>query len=461
MEIVFDNTGSNTGLQGLHGLLEKARRERWESYGKQRGEPWVELNVKGCDDHICNLVSKELEKRLCIRWSNWGFGGDGKRHPVSGAVIHMTKRLTSHFRRAFKAFLRENGIKPFGMTRISETRFCTLDVVCIKFYCYFYGIMIFFMEMASLLTKKDIQYLNLLLSDDALAIIETRAYLGAKILLPFMEQSNKTRDAAQYRHLISNWKSVITLIAENPSALYLLKLERKDQNLLVKFEADAAKYREDSVKILENAKEDIEEDNNEEQEEDEEEEEKEEAEEDEEEEKGENAIQLEILGNSNSIKCSVQLEPPKKEKEAPPELNERKVFYIYDAATSFLFHQKKHNAQYLDKLNSKTVLGNSRNVERTFSLKNLLQDQNPAYRAFVMFAIISLKNTPKTEIVEAFIKYKGKVNLKQRGKDRLKENVKAETLDRSYYESQREKAKNQFIENAKQRVKETLTKYLA
>jgi hypothetical protein len=125
VEIVFDNTGSNTGLQGLHGLLEKARRERWESYGKQRGEPWVELNVKGCDDHICNLVSKELEKRLCIRWSNWGFGGDGKRHPVSGAVIHMTKRLTSHFRRAFKAFLRENGIKPFGMTRISETRFCT------------------------------------------------------------------------------------------------------------------------------------------------------------------------------------------------------------------------------------------------------------------------------------------------------------------------------------------------
>jgi len=98
---------------------------RDESYGKQRGEPWVELNVKGCDDHICNLVSKELEKRLCIRWSNWGFGGDGKRHPASGAVIHMTKRLTSHFRRAFKAFLRENGIKPFGMTRISETRFCT------------------------------------------------------------------------------------------------------------------------------------------------------------------------------------------------------------------------------------------------------------------------------------------------------------------------------------------------
>jgi len=61
--IVFDTTSSNMGEKGgLAGLLRRAREEEWEEQGRVGILPV--LTVKGCEDHILNLMSKDFEKYL-------------------------------------------------------------------------------------------------------------------------------------------------------------------------------------------------------------------------------------------------------------------------------------------------------------------------------------------------------------------------------------------------------------
>jgi hypothetical protein len=61
--IVFDSTGSNTGLdKGLAGELLQARSKLWKEMNKE-GEVPV-LIIHKCEDHILNLMSQDLEKKL-------------------------------------------------------------------------------------------------------------------------------------------------------------------------------------------------------------------------------------------------------------------------------------------------------------------------------------------------------------------------------------------------------------
>ena len=68
-----DNTGSNTGDNGVKGVLEPKRQQQWLADGKAGTCP--PLAFKGCEDHISHLASKETEKRLLLRCKSWDSRG--------------------------------------------------------------------------------------------------------------------------------------------------------------------------------------------------------------------------------------------------------------------------------------------------------------------------------------------------------------------------------------------------
>jgi hypothetical protein len=59
--LTADNTSSNTGENGVRGVLEKERQLLWKE-DQQTGD-CPALVFKGCEDHIENLVSREAEKK--------------------------------------------------------------------------------------------------------------------------------------------------------------------------------------------------------------------------------------------------------------------------------------------------------------------------------------------------------------------------------------------------------------
>jgi hypothetical protein len=61
--IVFDSTGSNTGMKhGLAGCIVKGRKELYCAAGFL-GEP-PKFIIHKCEDHILNLISSDFEKEL-------------------------------------------------------------------------------------------------------------------------------------------------------------------------------------------------------------------------------------------------------------------------------------------------------------------------------------------------------------------------------------------------------------
>lgn len=134
--IVFDNTNSNTGERGVRGEFDLLRKEEWKKSGSN-GE-FKPLFAKGCEDHICNLISKEIEKRINVLMTNWNFKkmiSNGGRNAATYVVIHLTKRLIgSPFRRGFRYFVHMNGGKTFKFERVSETRFSSVDILSLTFY---------------------------------------------------------------------------------------------------------------------------------------------------------------------------------------------------------------------------------------------------------------------------------------------------------------------------------------
>jgi len=75
--LTTDNTSSNTGEKnGVRAVLERARAAEWLRDGQAGTMP--PLIFKGCEDHITNLVSTEIEKRLVSRAISWGVQGPGR-----------------------------------------------------------------------------------------------------------------------------------------------------------------------------------------------------------------------------------------------------------------------------------------------------------------------------------------------------------------------------------------------
>jgi hypothetical protein len=61
--IVFDSTGSNTGMNtGLAGCIVIGRKQLWATMGCEGDPP--NFIIHKCEDHILNLISSDYEKAL-------------------------------------------------------------------------------------------------------------------------------------------------------------------------------------------------------------------------------------------------------------------------------------------------------------------------------------------------------------------------------------------------------------
>lgn len=121
--IVFDTTSSNTGEKGgLAGLLRRAREAKWVEL---RGVgPVSELKVKGCEDHVLNLMSKDVEKYLVLT-SNPNLVL-GKKHRATDLVQLLIDKIRKR-KRSFRHYMRVNfAVTKTHVPRISDTRFVDL-----------------------------------------------------------------------------------------------------------------------------------------------------------------------------------------------------------------------------------------------------------------------------------------------------------------------------------------------
>jgi len=188
--LTADNTGSNTGKNGVRGLLEKERQRVWFEEGKN-GE-CQPLVFKGCEDHIVNLASNEFEKRLVNRSESWGKGWmvKGKKHVSATALCHIMARLRSDlFYRPFKAFLKKMGGKPLKFERYSETRYASVCILSLRYLEGEKYILLFLRACRCLLTKEDLASIKLLLNHEVREVIRIRALFALNILLPIMKYS--------------------------------------------------------------------------------------------------------------------------------------------------------------------------------------------------------------------------------------------------------------------------------
>ena len=161
VSLTADNTASNTGENGVRGVLEEARRKQWAIDGKEGSCP--PLVFKGCEDHISHLASKETEKRLMIRYKSWSMDDrvDGQHHASSTALMHIMARLRSPtFHRPFRAYVRDAGGKPPAIPRHSETRYASIDTLAKVFIENRGFIILFLYTCRALLTQLDLDSLK-------------------------------------------------------------------------------------------------------------------------------------------------------------------------------------------------------------------------------------------------------------------------------------------------------------
>ena len=183
--IVFDTTSSNTGdKKGLAGLLKNARENEWRQQRKE-GEP-SKLIVKGCEDHLMNLMSKDYEKYL-VENSSPMFVEHGKHRATD--VVQMIIATIGHKRRGFRSFLRTKGVKRIQIPRISSTRFSWRDLATLFVWKYLFYIILFLATYVTL-TKHEILRLQWLLYPEVQGVMASRACFAKHFLLPGMKLAN-------------------------------------------------------------------------------------------------------------------------------------------------------------------------------------------------------------------------------------------------------------------------------
>jgi hypothetical protein len=125
-ELVFDNASENTGIHnGLGFLFLRAREQEWKETAKEGSLPPCAL--KGCDDHIANLISAEFGRRVAQflkEKKRFSLIVTGKKQMKDCASACATKYAKTLFRgnesRIFSEFTRRLcGIHPPGMKKLT------------------------------------------------------------------------------------------------------------------------------------------------------------------------------------------------------------------------------------------------------------------------------------------------------------------------------------------------------
>src|SRR5690606_26698368 len=104
-QMIFDNASENTGKSGGLGVLfQRAREEEWKSVqlpGAEAKDTYPDKSqdlppciLKGCDDHVANLVSAQFSTRLISLLKDWGLTNliVGK-HKNQDSAAYVSKKL--------------------------------------------------------------------------------------------------------------------------------------------------------------------------------------------------------------------------------------------------------------------------------------------------------------------------------------------------------------------------------
>jgi len=368
--LTADNTSSNTGDNGVKGVLEAKRQQQWLADGKAGTCP--PLVFKGCEDHISHLASKETEKRLILRYKSWGLEGmvSGQHHASSTALMHVMARLRSiTFHRPFRAFVRLNGGAPPHIPRHSETRYASIDTMAKVFVEYRGYIILFLYRCRSLLTQIDLNSLKVLLNTENLEIIRLRALFASCLLLPVMKMANHTRDMITFQLEMQATSSQVRAIAARPELLISLTIAPKDQAIqdqLTSLMGDITRASEatstiqekgdresEAIKLVGATQTQIE------------------LEEGEiEEPEGEEVVLLQGFAPPSHL----DLTAPSDKRVNTPGANERLRTVASDMAKAFLFHQEKHNKA--QSITLSFFMATSRKVERSFAVVKCFLEKN-------------------------------------------------------------------------------------
>jgi len=131
--IVFDNTSENTGWKnGVAARLERKRQQMWqEKHSQEQLSPMI---VKGCIDHMANLVTADFKRRLTHALQFWNCSEllkDGKEC----IIFNYLRRISKRFGRApwkgeFQGFCaQQQCVSKVSINKCTTTRFVSFPLV--------------------------------------------------------------------------------------------------------------------------------------------------------------------------------------------------------------------------------------------------------------------------------------------------------------------------------------------
>ena len=425
--LTTDNTGSNTGENGVCGVLEAVRKKQWLSDSNPGSCP--PLLFKGCEDHVVHLIATEFERRLILRATSWGLSDqiDGKRHASATALCHILARLRSNlFRRAFRAFVRKSGGKPPAIERYSETRYASVAILSLRFMENRAFILEFLFQVRSLLTAIDLEALKWLFTPEVMEIIRTRALFAAHVLLPVMKGAAKVNQTHVWAKELGDHRARMVAFAERPNLLESVPLRQSEgQHLLEShLSAKLEEYRAEVLKQMSAASASNTDSRHAIELADVVTEAAQEPEEPEEPEVEDGEIVDEY--EEEELACGVvvcahptlDLSRPDDKRVATPNLQSRVLVHIADAAKSFLFMQEKHNANWSTGA-SHDFQATSRAVERMFAVTKDFLERNSQTRIEVLSPLAILHDIPLRDLHKIWLEF-GNLNLRRKARKALK-----------------------------------------
>jgi hypothetical protein len=401
--ITFDLTASNTGIHaGLATLLEKKRKTLWDQ-AKQRSPrslaAYRPLVVKGCDDHLCALVSKQFEKRVAQLGTEWGIttwvndrNHDATKNRVTTILHALSKALRKRWHDCFYGYLAEHSYPRFTIHRTTKTRYASFDVLALTVTTHKQILLDWInANKDSLAGAADTAILVQLCEPTVQQVIAIMALGAKKFLLPMMERCNHITSMGEYTSYIQNIDRS------------LWKLNNSGDALASQFEtAYVAGFEENLVHHADNA-------------------------------------------------SSSSLEQLKFNAGSAPSTTDYSLWLAREWVRSALFILHKHSSKFLEggeyvrQLRPRQPLKpTNRSGERLFALVNTIWKGNSATRAVIMAAITKIRASPQQKLLPLFNRYWQRFAVQKKARQLLDSALtRAKVVNERYHRLQetRQKAK--------------------
>ena len=143
----------------------------------------------------------------------------------------------------------------------------------------------------------------------------------------------------------------------------------------------------------------------------------------------------EIVEEEEELACGVvarvhptlDLSRPEEKRVATPEICDRELIHITDAAKSFLFMQMKHNANWSTEI-SRDFQATSRSVERMFAVTKDFLERNSQTRIEILSPLAVLHDIPLSELQRIWLEHSDR-DLKKKAQKALKDCPKTRDVD--------------------------------